>query len=240
MNFAVLLSGGTGSRLGSAIPKQYLTVSGRRIFTYSLQTLAGCPQIDAICIAADPKWRETIETGIQESGIPDGKFLGFSDPGETRQGSILNALSFLLEKKEILQEDAVLIHDAARPLVSGKQLEACFAALCGHDGVMPALPMKDTVYLSPDGKRIGELLDRSRVYAGQAPEVFRLLPYYQANLSLSREQFAAVCGSSEPAVSAGMDIAIIPGDEGNFKITTNADLKRFEQILREKEGGERF
>ena len=100
---------------------------------------------------------------------------------------------------------------------------------------MPALPMKDTVYLSADGKRITELIDRSCVYAGQAPELFLLKPYFQANRALlAEDRIMRINGASEPAVMAGMDIALIPGDERNFKVTTRADLERLEQMLSEE------
>ena len=92
---------------------------------------------------------------------------------------------------------------------------------------MPVLPMKDTVYMSSDGKKIDSLIDRSTVYAGQAPEVFVLDKYIQANKLLLPDRILSINGSSEPAVMAGMNIALVNGDENNYKITTKADLERF-------------
>ena len=92
---------------------------------------------------------------------------------------------------------------------------------------MPVLPMKDTVYLSEDGKGITGLLDRSKVYAGQAPELFRLKPYHMANRSLMPSEIYKINGASEPAVMAGMKIAMIPGDERNTKVTSAGDLEKF-------------
>ncbi|MBQ8956634.1 MAG: 2-C-methyl-D-erythritol 4-phosphate cytidylyltransferase, partial [Lachnospiraceae bacterium] len=107
----------------------------------------------------------------------------------------------------------------------------CYKALSGHDGVMPVLPMKDTVYLSDDKKSVSELLDRSRVFAGQAPELFYFKPYYEANMKLMPDKILEINGASEPAVMAGMDIVMIPGDERNFKVTTDADMERFRRIM---------
>lgn len=92
---------------------------------------------------------------------------------------------------------------------------------------MPALPVTDTVYLSRDGKRVDGLLERRAVYAGQTPELFLLGKYYQANMALLPERIMEISGSAQPAAMAGMDIALIPGDGGNFKVTTEADLLRF-------------
>lgn len=108
----------------------------------------------------------------------------------------------------------------------------CLEAIEGHDGVIPVLPMKDTVYESEDGKTISSLLDRSRIYAGQAPELFRLGCYYEANRQLLPERILKINGSTEPAVMAGMKMAMVAGDENNFKITTKADLERFQDIVK--------
>ena len=115
-------------------------------------------------------------------------------------------------------------------MVSADMLSACVEACREHDGVVPVLPMKDTVYLG-DGRKITSLLDRGRVFAGQAPEAFLLGKYFEANRCLMPNQIDRINGSTEPAVMAGMDIAMIPGDEGNFKITTQMDLNRFKILL---------
>ena len=81
-------------------------------------------------------------------------------------------------------EDFVLIHDAARPLLSEQMISECVNAVQGHDGALPVLPMKDTVYLSMDGKKVDDLLDRNQIYAGQAPEIFQIGKYYEANKRL--------------------------------------------------------
>ena len=90
--------------------------------------------------------------------------------------------------------------------------------------------MKDTVYLGSVGGRLEGLLDRGKVLAGQAPELFNLKKYLDANRALTKEQLAGIHGSTEPAVMAGMDVLTIPGDERNFKITTGSDLERFKRI----------
>jgi 2-C-methyl-D-erythritol 4-phosphate cytidylyltransferase len=216
MNIALVLSGGTGTRLGADIPKQYIEVNGRMIIDYCLETFFTSEHIDAVWIVADESWQDKIV----------GDFLGFSKPGKTRQLSILNGLEDI-RSKLTEQEVNVLIHDAARPLLTHKLISDCFVALPGHDGVMPVLPMKDTVYVSNDGKTVNALLDRSTIYAGQAPELYRLKPYYEACVALLPQEILSINGSTEPAIRAGLDVAMIPGDEGNYKITTKNDLEKF-------------
>lgn len=224
MNVALVLSGGVGSRMGTQIPKQYIKVKEHMIIEYCLRTLEECEEIDAIQIVAEQEWQRALkELKLQ-------KLRGFSCPGETRQISILNGVRDIISYAA--DSDAVLIHDAARPFLTEKMILSLLKALPGHDGVMPVLPMKDTVYYSEDGKKVTSLLDRRCIFAGQAPEIFYLGRYFKANTQLTKEQLMMLNGSTEPAVLQGMDIALIHGDENNFKITTKEDLERFQMIVR--------
>lgn len=223
MNIALILSGGTGNRLGSDIPKQYLEVEGRTVISYCLEVFEKCQSISAIQIVADEKWHELIERSALT------KLKGFSAPGITRQLSILNGLEDM--RAYAGEEDIVIIHDAARPFVSEGQIECLIEAVKAHDGAIPVLPMKDTVYLSNDGKKITSLLDRKYVVAGQAPEGFKLGKYYEANRTLLPDEIMKINGSTEPAFLSGMDIVTIQGDEQNFKITTRNDLIRFKERI---------
>lgn len=224
MNTALILAGGTGVRFGSDIPKQYIELNSKPVIAYCLDKFTAHPLIDSIQIVADDLWRDYI-TGF----IISDKFRGFSSPGKNRQLSIFNGLSDIKEYSS--PEDIVLIHDAARPLVSEKLITDCLNAASEHDGALPVLSLKDTIYMSDDGKSISSLLERSRLFAGQAPEAFKLGSYYDANLALMPERIFAINGSTEPAVLAGMDIAMIPGDENNFKITTKNDFERFREYI---------
>lgn len=228
MNIAILLSGGMGSRLRSDIPKQYITVDGRMIVSRCLDTLCLHPMIDAVQVVAAEMWRDEI---IRECTFGE-KLRGFSVPGDTRQLSILNGLrdAALFASPQ----DVVLVHDAARPLVSDELITACLTEIAGHDGVLPVLPMTDTVYCSADGRIVEKLLDRSTLFAGQAPEAFRLGKYLYANENLLPNKILKINGSTEPAILAGLDIAMIPGEKGNFKITTREDLERYTTMLEKR------
>ena len=240
MNYAILLSGGTGTRIESDKPKQYMKAGSYMMVTWALKALLECEAVDRVYIVAEHEWRELIEADADKAGLDVGRIGGYAIPGTNRQTSILNGMQEIIrsvdEKVDIAamnDGDTVLIHDAARPFVTVKLLNECYEALPGHDGVMPVLPMKDTVYLSEDGLSVSELLNRKKVFAGQAPELFYLKPYYEANMALMPDNIHMICGASEPAIIRGMDIVMIPGDEDNFKVTTMGDLNRFKSI---KEG----
>lgn len=222
MNIAVILSGGAGTRVGGGIPKQYIEVAGKPLFAYCLETFQSHPRIDAVQIVAEESWRPLIRRWA------GGKLRGFSAPGETRQLSICNALEDILAYAP--EDSTVILHDAARPLVAPRQIDDCVGGCGAHDGVMPVLPMKDTVYLS-DGRRVTSLLDRASVCAGQSPEAFLLGKYYRANRALFPDRIRRINGSTEPAVLAGLDVALAAGDDRNFKITTSEDLARFRRMM---------
>ncbi len=184
---AILLAGGTGSRLGADIPKQFIKVNKKEIFQYSLETLQNHPMIDGIWVVTEEIYQEHFRTY---------DVLGYSLPGETRQ------------------------------------ITRILIGIADHQGVMPVLPMTDTVYECDANGKVTKLLDRERIYAGQAPEAFELKPYKEAMDRLSNAEFQRINGSTEPAIIAGMDVVTVSGDKKNFKITTQEDLAHFQDLMK--------
>lgn len=221
MNIAILLAGGTGSRMNSDIPKQYITVNNKMIFEYSLDSLMASECIHGIVIVADKAYQESIKTVIEDN-YQNGKSVEFAMPGKTRQLSIYNGLKAELSAKS----DLVFIHDAARPNLTVEMINSYIDACTGHDGILPVVPMKDTVYEVTDNIVTG-LLDRSKLFAGQAPEIFSYKKYLEANERLLPDEIYKINGSSEPAIMYGMDILTVAGNENNYKITTDSDLEKF-------------
>lgn len=128
---AILLSGGAGTRLASDIPKQYIRIGGRMIVTYSLETLITHPLVDEVCIVAESAWYERILCELAGKGIAADKLMGCAEPGYNRQESILNGLETVIAKRNggaepLTPSDQVLIHDAARPILTGnRSVHAC-------------------------------------------------------------------------------------------------------------------
>lgn len=229
----IVLSGGQGTRLGSDIPKQYIKVGDRAIITYSLEVFLNHPNIESIVIVAADEWHQFILDEMKDSVTLNKKFIGFANPGDNRQLSVWNALELIKhcsgdnENDTSCNDRLVMIHDAARPNISADLVSRLVDSYMGHDGVMPAEMMKNTIYLSEDGVKITGLLDRSKVFAGHTPELFDFAKYYQANQELLPDRIKAINGSSEPALMAGMDIVMVDNDVDNYKITTREDLERF-------------
>ena len=241
MNIAILLSGGTGTRFGSDIPKQYILINCKMVISYSLDVLIRHKDIDGIIIVAEEYYRGVIDNLFNENpkenfkeniieNIIENKFLGYVNPGVNRQMSIYNALVYINENYPDTKN--VLIHDAARPYLTDEMVSSYFEMLTlDYDGVMPVLPMKDTVYYSEDGSSISSLLERERIYQGQAPEIFDFKRYLMANEALMPDKILKISGSTQPAIMAKLRIRMVKGDENNIKITTKDDLEKVELCL---------
>ena len=233
MNTAIILSGGVGTRMGTACPKQYLTVNGQPIIAYAMAIFESHPMIDHIVIVASEEWHALIEEWIAKKNIT--KFAGFAPAGRTRQHSIFNGL--LASEGCTPADGVVIIHDAARPLTAHSIITDCLIGAKEDGGAMPVITVKDTTYFSRDGKQIDQLLDRSCLYAGQAPEAFRFGEYLAIHRTVSDEEIAQTVGTSQIAHKHGMKVRLVKGSERNIKITTIEDLNTFEVILAEQEKG---
>lgn len=229
MNYAIILSGGIGTRMRSdGFPKQYIEVKNKPVIVYTLLKFQENKTVDEIVIVAAKEWQNKLSEWLVEFKI--NKFFAFALPGESRQESILNGLGVCNQNK-IDENDKVIIHDGVRPLLSDNLITKCFEEINEHDGCMPVLPVNDTVYQSQNGKTISNLLDRNTLFAGQAPEAFKLKKYFEINKNTGKEILEKTKGSSEIAYNNNFDISLIPGEDTNFKLTTPADLQRFKAIL---------
>ena len=225
-NYLILLSGGIGSRMKSNIPKQYLEVNGKSILSYTLSSFDFSIFKKIIIVLAD-EWKDFVSDEISKYFSSDK--IDFARAGESRQSSILNGL---LQIKDLAAaDDIVVIHDGVRPFVTQKLVNELIEANKSFDGVMPVIPVKDTIYCSKNGKEISGLLNRNELYSGQAPESFKFGKYFAINIKLSKDQLDEIKGSSEIAFKNNLSVGLIEGDEGNFKITTLADLERFKEII---------
>lgn len=228
MNIAIILSGGVGSRMGLNIPKQYVMVNGQPVLNYCLQTFLSNKNIEALVIGVADEWIEFVKEHLAK--LNPTKPVYYAKPGETRQYSIYNALKVVRENG-FADESIVTIHDGARPLVSNELINRCLDGCKEADGIMPVIPVKDTTYLSEDGKHIQSLLNRSHLWAGQAPEAFKFGKYIKVHDEMPREELLKINGSTEIAFKLGLDCQMVEGDPMNFKITTPEDLSNFESII---------
>lgn len=228
MNTAIILAGGVGSRMGVDRPKQFLMVQDKPIISYCLDIFQNHDEIDSVVVVVSEQWQDFVEEYAAKYGVT--KIKSYAPAGKSRQHSIYNGLKCIDEK--VPDTDIVIVHDAARPLVSDQIISDCIKGATDYDGAMPVISVKDTVYQSKDGEEIGCLLKRSELFAGQAPESFKFRKYFDIHNQVTDEEIGATAGSSEIAYRHGMEIRMVKGSERNLKITTIEDLETFETILK--------
>lgn len=224
---ALVMAAGRGTRLGGEAPKQYLTLGGVSILSRSLALFVEHPRISRIhaVIHADDGDRFAAATAGIAIGPP---IVG----GETRQESVRRGLEHLAAAPP----DLVLIHDAARPLVSPAMIDRVIDALSTHDGAIPALDVADTLKRH-DGKRVTGTLARDGLARAQTPQGFR----FAAILAAHRQMAGAeLTDDAAVAEAAGRTVALVPGEEMAFKITTADDLARARRLTAETRTGTGF
>ncbi len=218
--WAVLAAAGRGERLGSDRPKAFARLGGRPLLAESLERLEESGWIDAIVIAAPPDWEEPSILVAEE--IAATKVNAAVTGGESRSESVRLAL------EEVPQEAAVvLVHDAARPLLPEEVIERVLAPLSeGWDGVVPAVPLADTVK-RVDGDRVVETLPRDDLVAVQTPQAFLADTLRRA---VSGDVSSATdCASLVEA--QGGRIKVVEGDRRLLKVTDADDLALVESWL---------
>ncbi len=226
---ALLLAGGTGSRMGR--PKQFIELLGKPALYHALRAFEEAPSVGRIYAVGD---RRRIEEVVREAGIS--KYAGCAEPGEARSLSTRNGLSSLCEEPH---DAVVLIHDGSRCLVTPELIEYVVdAARGGADGVIPALPVSDTIKVADNGS-VSRTVDRSKLHAAQTPQAFRL-GRLRRIYAAPEEVLRAATDDASLVEGAGGRVAVVPGEKTNIKLTTPEDLILAEAILSSREGERRF
>jgi ribitol-5-phosphate 2-dehydrogenase (NADP+) / D-ribitol-5-phosphate cytidylyltransferase len=224
---AVVLAGGTGSRVGLDRPKQLLKVAGSTVIEHTVAALSDCPEIDEIVIMMAADYVAEAEALLL--GRPHfPKVTRVLAGGADRNQSTREALAALGGG-----ERNVLFHDAVRPLLPTGVVQACVEALQEYEAVDVAIPSADTIVRVDDAGCIVEIPDRSYLRRGQTPQGFRLSTIRKAyELAAADPHFRATddCGVVLRYLP-DVPVRAVPGSERNLKITYPADLAIAELLL---------
>lgn len=228
----VVLSGGTGARMGTERPKQYIELAGKPVLVHTLEQAERCEAVDGVVVAAASEWMPVIHKWETEFSLT--KLLTVTPAGVDRQHSIRNGLLAAEKFMDRDRSSGVVIQDAARPLTSAALWDRLVNELREAPAVMPVLPITDTTYTSRDGRWVEGLLDRSTLYAGQAPEAFHYWPYLALYRDTPGPVLSSMSGSCQLPFSRGWNVKMIPGEAENIKITCAGDMKTCEKFLGER------
>ncbi len=215
---ALVLAGGTGSRMGRNVPKQYIEIAGRPVLVHTLQHFEDSPLIDRIAVVANGSYHRTIKDMAHHYGIR--KLVSVVESGDTRQHSSRNGMNLLGTDPP----DIVFIHDAARPFLPAGLLHDLLEAALSSGAAASAVRSTDTAYISDGNGYIQSVPDRSFLYNAQTPQVFRYGIIRDAHVKALEE---GICDATDDAVLVlrlGKAVRIVEGSYDNIKMTTPKDL----------------
>jgi len=223
-NMAILAAAGTGSRMESELPKQFMNLDGKPLAAYSLLLFERCPLIDEIILVVSGAYLAYASSELVDKfGIK--KIHKITTGGETRQESVFAGLTACPPTSDI-----VVIHDAARPLLTMDLLERTMEKARETNAAILAVPAKESMKLS-DGENVARTLKRHTVWIAQTPQAFRFEGILEAHRRAEEAEHEAT-DDSELYEKYGGKVAIVRGSYNNIKITAPADLILAREILR--------
>ena len=215
----IIVAAGSGTRFGNPLPKQYHTLNGRTVLHHTVKAFADHPKVTQIIVVIADGFKDIYQQAI--NGLP--KLMPHVIGGATRQQSVYNALSTLSLKPD----DIVLIHDAARPCISGQSIDDIIDALKTHSAASLAVPVCDTLRRGDNGQ-LSVTVDRDNLYAMQTPQGFHFDVIKSAHQKFNGQNFT---DDTSLVTELGVPVLIVQGDRHNIKITTAEDIKMAEKYM---------
>ncbi len=210
---ALIVAAGRGLRAGGDVPKQWRMLAGRRVADWTVDAFRAAPGVGRIVLVLHP------DDMARATDYPDATCV----PGGATRGASVRAGLEALAGSGV---DNVLIHDAARPLVGQDVIAAVLRALDSHRGAAPALAVTDALWRGVEGRVAGSQ-DRAGLYRAQTPQGFD----FAAILAAHRADPGDAADDVEVARAAGIEVAIVPGDARNLKLTGAGDFARAEALM---------
>ncbi len=229
-NIALLIAGGSGTRMHQDIPKQFLTVNEKPVIVYTLEAFQEHEDIDAIAVVCIEGWENVLWAYAKQFGIEKLQYV--VPGGKTGQESIRNGV-FELEK-HFAPNDIVLIHDAIRPMVSAEIISDNIRVAKERGNAITVIPCAEAMIQTEDGKCSIGSYPRDKLKRTQTPQAFP----FRTICDLHRRALAAGITNSVASctlmIEMGEQVFFSPGSEKNIKLTTVEDLDIFKALLSAK------
>jgi len=221
--YAIIPAGGKGKRGGTQTPKQYLRFQGKELIVYTLEIFQKNKLVDEIIISAEPPYFTLLNKIAKDYNL--NKISNIVEGGEERQNSVYSALKSL----EANDDDLIVVHDAARPMLSDAILTKAISVAKEKGNALVCLKARDT--LLKGDQIVREYVDRTQIYYVQTPQIFRYKDLKKAMKKANEKNFI---GTDESMLvkESGIEINIVEGSMLNFKVTTATDIEMFEKLIK--------
>ena len=225
---AMLVAGGSGSRMHQNIPKQFLTVNERPVIVYTLEAFERHPEVDAIAVVCIEGWQNVLEAYAQQFNISKLKYIfpGGDSAFESRRNGV-----FELEKI-FAPNDMVLIHDGIRPMVSPEIISDCIRVAVKYGNAITAIPCPEAMMTTEDGIVSNGSIPNTNLRRTQTPHAFYLKDicgYYRQAMESGIKSSVSPCSLIE---ELGGHVYFSAGSEKNLKLTTLDDIDIFKALLK--------
>lgn len=232
-NIAIIFAGGSGARMGSGLPKQFIEVNGKPIIIHTLEIFEEHPSIDKIYIACKEDYIPKLEKYVERYFIS--KIAKIVPGGATGQDSIYNALSAAAKENE--PDSIVLIHDGVRPCITSELIEDDLNCVKENGSAVTCSALFETPVISVDGKFVNEVPPRQQLFTAQAPQCFYLGEVMEAHhmMRKTNPRYEGIVDTCTLMKRFGKQVAIILGNRGNIKVTTPEDLYTFRAMIQYRE-----
>ncbi len=228
-NIAIIFAGGSGARMGSGLPKQFLEVAGKPIIIHTLNIFEEHEAIDKIYIACKEEYIPKLKRLIDRHRIT--KVAGVVAGGVTGQDSIYNALKLAYEEND--GDDIVLIHDGVRPYITSAVIYEDIACVKEHGSAITCASLFETPVVSTDGRNIDSVPPREHFFTAQAPQCFYLKDVIEGHEAMRKINpgYEGVVDTCSLMQQMGKKLAMVKGNRGNIKVTTPEDLYIFHGLV---------
>lgn len=227
---AAILASGTGSRMQSAIPKQYIDICGKPVFVYSAEAFLKNKNTDTLIVCVSCEYKKLAEEKINKF-IRTEKPIYIVEGGKTRSETLLKILEFC--KDNNLLDGIILTHDSVRPFVNDDIIDDSINKCRKFGAAIACTPATDTVFISDyDGNFIESVPQRRSVFHAQTPQTFNTKELYETIKSIPEDVFVSMTDAGSVYSYCGKPVSISKGSPDNIKITYPGDISTAENIIK--------
>lgn len=224
MIFAGIVAGGTGTRMGADIPKQFLKIGEKPIIVHTISRFLENKNIEKIYLGVHPDWIEYTNKILSEYNL-DNSRISIIKGGTDRNSTVFNIIDLIVNEYNINDSDIILTHDGVRPFVTQKVINNNIDAALKYGACGTYIPAVDTIIRSQDGNIVSEVPPRPEMFQAQTPQSFNILKLKNTYKSLTEVEKEKLTDTCSVFTIKNLPIHIVEGDVINMKITTSHDLK---------------
>ncbi|AMY06107.1 2-C-methyl-D-erythritol 4-phosphate cytidylyltransferase [Staphylococcus condimenti] len=232
MNYAGILAGGIGSRMGNVpLPKQFLELDGKPIIIHTVEKFILMKEFDKIIIATPEKWISHTNNILEKYQINDSR-VEVVKGGDDRNATIMSIIQFIEENIGLTDDDIIVTHDAVRPFLTYRIIKENIEYAKTNRAVDTVISATDTIVTSKDQNNIESIPVRSEMYQGQTPQSFNINELKKCYYDLTDERKEILTDACKIMIESGRPVKMVQGELYNIKVTTPYDLKVANAIIK--------